>query len=133
MDNPIITYDLDDNGAEKKPYLMKHMCGLSIDIFNELFDKNKTNSNISELDFEFLPSFMNDLFKVALADFEEPILLTGPTGYKTFLAQQFIPGIEPINLNQETTIEQLLGSPIFLYKSQAKYFYLNNLCLINGD
>jgi len=132
LDPPNISIETDINGNQKH-YLMKNRCGLSLKIFNELFEKNKTNSSISDIDFEFLPSFINDLFKVSLADSEEPILLTGPTGYKTFLAQQFISGIEPINLNQETTIEQLLGSPIFLYKSQAKYFYLYNLCLINGD
>ena len=47
------------------------------------------------------------------------------------MTQQFLPGIEPINLNQETTVDQLLGSPVFLYKSQAKDFYLKNFCLIN--
>jgi hypothetical protein len=53
-----------------------------------------------------LSTFINDLFKLALADFEESILIIGPTGYKTFLSQQFISGIEPINLIQEDTIEK---------------------------
>ena len=135
-ETPKIQSITDDNNVNKY-YLMKGECGLSMDSFDKLFsESNKNNENIglsSNVDFEYLPSFINDLFKVSLADFEEPILLTGPTGYKTFLAQQFLPGIEPINLNPETTVEQLLGSPMFLYKSQAKDFYLSNLCMINGD
>jgi hypothetical protein len=70
LDYPIIEFDLDDNWKEKEHYLMKHKCGILVEKFN-----------ISEIDSE---SFMNDFFKVALSDDEEPILLTGPTGYKTF-------------------------------------------------
>ena len=79
-----------------------------------------------------MPSFKNDLFKVFLIEQEEPTLICGPTGYKTFLVQHFLPGIEPINLNQETNVDLLLGSPVFLYKSQTKDFYLKNFCLINA-
>jgi hypothetical protein len=79
LDPPNISINTDINGKQKH-YLMKYRCGLSVEIFNELFEKN----SVSNIDFEFLPSFINDLFKVSLADFEEPILLTGPTGYKTF-------------------------------------------------
>ena len=64
---------------------MKHMYDLQVDIYlKELFEKNKVNSNVSAVDFEFLPTFINDLFKLALAIFEESILIIGPTGYKTF-------------------------------------------------
>ena len=71
--------------------LMKNDFGLSFDTFDELFKNDKLLNYLL-----FLPSFMNDLFKVVLASNDEPILLYGPTGYKTFLVQQFIKGIEII-------------------------------------
>lgn len=89
---------------------------------------NKDNSNTTDL--ETLPFLSNDLFKVLLSDKEEPILLTGPTGYKTFLSQQFLKDTIPVTLNLESTVEQLLGTSTFLSKTESKLFYLKNICNI---
>ena len=128
LDTPVIKSKQDENGINRY-YLMKNKIGISIDLLNNLFKSDKNNSN-NTTDLETLPSLSNDLFKVLLSDAEEPILLTGPTGYKTFLSQQFLRDTIPVTVNQESTVEQLLGTSTFLSKTEAKLFYLKNICNI---
>ena len=105
LDPPNISIITDINGNQKH-YLRKHRCGISVERFNELY-------------FKFLPSFINDLFKASLEDFEEPKLLNGSKGYKTFLAQQFIPDIGPINfLNKNFNLKKRYTEPDVLEKNK---------------
>ena len=75
-----------------------------------------------------LKSLMNTLFKMKLANNDEPILLSGPTGYKTFVSKKILYDPDMIALNQESTISQLLGSSFFFQledrKFCLKYIYL---------
>ncbi|KAK8878640.1 hypothetical protein M9Y10_005420 [Tritrichomonas musculus] len=77
-----------------------------------------------------LQSLWNTAFQICLSDKKEPILLMGNSGYKTFLSKLFNNNADIISLNQETTVAQLLGSSAFFLSSEAKHFYLKNLCNI---
>ena len=74
-----------------------------------------------------LPSLYNELFRILLVHGEEPILIIGESGYKTYLAQLLLPDIKSIQLNSETSLGQLLGSTIFLSDSEVKTFYLKQI------
>ena len=124
---PMIRPIRDENGNSRY-FLMKHKIGICLDLLITLFKKDKIISNITDL--ENIPSFSNDLFKVLLSNKEEPILLVGPTGYKTFLSRLILKDTIPVTVNQESTVEQLLGSTTFLTKIEAKLFYLKNICNI---
>ena len=101
--------DFDNN------YLMKGNIGVKFD-------------NLIEMIQEDLSDYYNDLFKLKLISSEEPVLLMGPSSYKTELATYFIKKINfkkynIINLNQKTTIEELLGFPYFLPPNSFMFFY----------
>ena len=76
-----------------------------------------------------LTSLLNDLFQIKLANDKEPILLIGPSGYKTFLTQKFLFNTKIITLNQESSVEQLLSCILFFSKSEIKDFYLRLIVL----
>ena len=99
-------------------FLRKGKCGISLK-YIQFFNKDKTIFR--------LPSLYNELFQILLAHDEEPILIIGESGYKTYLAQLLLPDTIPIQLNAETTIGQLLGSTIFLSDSEVKAFYLKQI------
>ena len=99
-------------------FLRKGKCGISLKYIH-FFNKDKCIFR--------LPSLYNELFQILLAHDEEPILIIGESGYKTYLAQLLLPDIKPIQLNSETSIGQLLGSTIFLSDSEVKAFYLKQI------
>jgi len=100
-----------DNGT----YLMKGECGILFE-----FDPKIRYTN----------SLLNSMFQILLTENTEPVLLMGPSGFKTFLSQQFLREAKIITLNQESTIAQLLGSSSFLTDVEAKLFYLETICKI---
>ena len=111
---------------ENREMICKGECGISINVFNKhQQDKNKIFEEIMSL-----PSLYNAFFKVLLSNEDEPILLTGPSGFKSFLAKKILSQDDIISLNQESSIEQLLGSPLFLTNIEAKKFYIYYICLI---
>ena len=73
-----------------------------------------------------LPSVLNALFKIIIASDDEPILISGPSSFKTFLAKLINKNekSEVISLNSESTISQLIGSAILLTSEKAKNYYL---------
>ena len=73
-----------------------------------------------------MKSVLNALFKILIASDDEPILISGPSSFETFLAKLiFILGkCETISLNSESTISQLIGSSTLLTSEKAKTFYL---------
>ena len=103
--------------VQEEKILKKGKCGISLD-YIQFFNSKKTIFR--------LPSLYNELFQILLAHDEEPILIIGESGYKTYLAELIL-NIKPIQLNSETTISQLLGSTIFLSDSEAKVFYLKQI------
>ena len=102
-----------------KQLIIKENLQIKFDFGDEL--KNSCNSfNLS--------NYYNDLFKLKLFSNYEPVLLIGPSSYKTHLAEYYIKHIKKANynkiyLNQKTTIEDLLGGPYFLSQNLSKYYY----------
>ena len=113
--------DFDNN------YLMKGNIGVKFD-------------NLIEMIQEDLSDYYNDLFKLKLISSEEPVLLMGPSSYKTELATYFIKNVNYkkyniINLNQKTTIEELLGGLYILPRNSFLFFYdlLKNIMNFKED
>lgn len=76
----------------------------------------------------YLTSFFDCLFFTLFVDFKECILFSGPSGYKTFISEKISSKETPIiNLYQETSIAQLLGSVIFSNSMNGKKFYLEEI------
>ena len=79
-----------------------------------------------------LYNLLNGLFLTLIAHNEEPLLITGQTFFKTYLAQLSFKNdkysYEIVSLNHESTIPQLLGSFSFFIPEDTKMF--NQLCNI---
>lgn len=85
-----------------------------------------TNSNVNSIPFE-LTTFWNTLFNVSVAHPSEPLLLVGPSEYKTFLATFLAPLSHNIYLHSDTTIGSLVGQISLLERHQAKTFLIDSL------
>lgn len=55
-------------------------------------------------------------------NFDEPLLLSGLTCYKTFMAKILLKKADVVYLNQESTIPQLLGTFFFYPPIEDKKF-----------
>ena len=104
--------------------IMKGNIGIKFDCLKE-----KVDGEIIYL--EELSNYVDDFFKLNLISEKESVLLMGPSSYKTHLAKYFMKSIkyknmDVFNLNQKTTIEELLGCPIILpqYYMFNFYYYL---------
>ena len=117
---------LSEPRLENGEMICKGECGISIDAF---IQHNLNKDKIIE-EIVSLPSLYNSFFKILLSDEDEPILLTGQSGYKTYLAKKILSQDDIISLNQESSIDQLLGSAVFLTNIEAKKFYIYYICLI---
>ena len=109
--------------------IFKGKCCISFDLFKQIFI-TADKPNIEENPIMKLTSLLDDLFQINLTSDKEPILLIGPSGYKTFLAQKFLSNAKTITLNQESSVKQLLGSSSFFSKLEVKDFYLRLIVLI---
>ena len=104
---------------ETKKFLFKGKAGIKIDNdFNGL---------------EHLNSLMETVFYAKFAHFKEPINFCGPSSYKTFIAKKFALNADIINLYQETSIEQLLGSIYIVNNVEAKLYFLEKILTIGKD
>jgi MoxR-like ATPase len=90
------------------------------------FRNSKIGNNINFLN--KISSLLNTLFVCLLCADTEPILLIGPSGYKTYLVQLLINNIKIITLNEESSIDALLGSTGFFNLEEVKAFYLSLIC-----
>jgi len=86
----------------------------------------KLANNISSL--SKIPSLLNSLFNCLLCAQTEPILLIGPSGYKTYLVELLIKDVKIITLNEESSIDALLGATGFFNLEEVKAFYLSLIC-----
>ena len=111
-------------------YIVKGQCRISFDCFSSRFTTQE-NQNIEDNPIMKLNSLLEDFFQILLSYDKEPILLIGPSGYKTFLAEKFLDNAKTITLNQESSIEQLLGNSSFFTKTEVKEFYLRLFVLIS--
>ncbi|OHT04875.1 hypothetical protein TRFO_27550 [Tritrichomonas foetus] len=113
---------------EKNYFVKKNNAGVSV---NLILKQMKAKTKSDDISYCYrLKSLWNAVFQVSLSDEREPILLMGNSGFKTFLASLFKYDAQIIALNQETSVAQLLGSSGFFTTSEAKLFYLKNLCHI---
>jgi MoxR-like ATPase len=102
-------------------YIMKNDCGVRFTSFE------KKLSHGTEL-----YTILESIFLISLSAEDEPIIIFGPSGKKTYLSKLFLIQPKVISLNPESTISQLLGSSAFFVESEAKRFYLDYLCKICG-
>ena len=120
-DELLFNYFNKPNADLNKNFIMKGNLGIKFDNLAKMLQEEQ----IFEED---LPYYYDDLFKLKLISKEEPVLLMGPSSYKTHLAKYFIKKINLrdsniINLNQKTTIEELLGGPQVLPPNSYMFFY----------
>ena len=107
---PIIIKEA-SNTFLKKYYITISLSNIEEDLLNKI-------NNI--------PSLLDAYFKILISSDDEPILLSGPTSYKTFLAKLIFRNskYEVISLNSESSIPQLIGSTILLSIKESKMYYL---------
>ena len=86
--------------------------------------KEKTNIYRS---IQGLKNLLESLFQMKLTNFNEPLLIIGPSCYKTFASSIILEDAKTINLNRESTISQLLGSPLFFSKVEHRNFCLDQI------
>ena len=78
-------------------------------------------------------SFYESLFFANFSDVREPLLICGPSGYKTFLSKIISKNDNVINLYPETSLSQLLGSTHIRDNLNAKKYYLKEILSICGQ
>ena len=106
-----------ERDSNNKTYIMKNDCGVNF----KNFEKKLIHGTE-------LYSILESLFLISLSSEEEPIIIFGPSGYKTYISKLFLTQPKVISLNPESTINQLLGSSAFFLEKEAKKFYLDYLC-----
>ena len=115
----------------KSSFIKKGILGIKVHNLEEKMKDGNFNDSLS--------NYYDDFFKLKLISKNEPIILMGPSSYKTELAKFYIKNENPshyenfniIYLNQKTTIEELLGSPNFYSSKESKNFNLDLLCEIS--
>ena len=98
----------------KKDYIKINLDKIGEDTYNKI---------------KVLPTLLEAYFKILISSKDEPILLCGPSSYKTFLSKLVFnkSKYEIISLNSESSIPQLIGSTILLTKDEAKAYYLRQI------
>ena len=77
-----------------------------------------------------LSSIYETLFYILFSHYKEPLLLCGPSGYKSKLAKDISPSASTINFYPEISNAQLIGSTSLVINYQAKEYYLEQICKI---
>ena len=112
---PKLKNDIKNN----KMYISKGKISLYYRVYEEKIYEELNN----------LPSILNALFKMILSSDDEPILISGPSSFKTYLAKNFLikRNVEVVSLNSEITMSQLIGSNVPFIQEDAKLFYLRSI------
>ena len=77
-----------------------------------------------------LSSLYETLFYILFSHYKEPLLLCGPSGYKSKLAKDISPDACIINFYPEISNAQLIGNVSLVVNYQAKEYYLEQICRI---
>ena len=154
------TFDLDDNLRDKiknciesKPRIIKKIIDGREKIFlvkgdsEETLKLKKQNNKIKKytdavgeagilLEKEIkdsieISSIYESLFYVLFSHYKEPILLCGPSGYKSKLAKDILPDASSINFYPEISNSELIGNISLLSTYQSKEYYLEQICKIS--
>ena len=95
--------ELDPKTQIRRYYIKKNNSLIFLDKIEENNTRNKENKvkkrNTLEK-FSKLPNFLEALFKMKLSNYDEPLLLSGPTCYKTFATKMILKNKDVISLNQ---------------------------------
>ena len=119
--------ELDNKTKIRKYYIQKHKSFILLDKIDENSKRNEEERILKRKKlqkYSRLPSFLECLFKMKLSNFDEPLLLSGPTCYKTYAAKMLLKKADVVSLNQESTIPQLLGASFFYPPIEDKKFCL---------
>ena len=82
----------------------------------------KEFGNLEEI--QNLNNLVESLFQMLLGNNKEPILLIGPTCYKTYISKLLFPKSLLASLNEEYTISQLLGNPFYFSKDEYRNYWI---------
>ena len=77
-----------------------------------------------------ISSIYESLFYALFSHYKEPILLCGPSGYKSKLAKDILPDASSINFYPEISNSELIGNISLLSTYQSKEYYLKQICKI---
>ena len=119
--------EFDHKNGIRTYYIQKHNSLIYLDKIEEGNKKKKKKKKklIGKLEkYGQLPNFLECIFKMKLSNFDEPLLLSGFTCYKTYATKIFLPKADIVSLNQESTIPQLLGVSFFYPPVEDKKFCL---------
>jgi hypothetical protein len=109
----------------RKYYILKHKSSIFLDKIDEGNKNNEKERKIKRKKLEQyskLPNLLDCLFKMKLSNYDEPLLLSGLTCYKTYASKMILNNADTVSLNQESTIPQLLGSSFFYPPIEDKKF-----------
>ena len=124
---PTLYNEIDIKTQIRKYYIKKHNSLVLLDKIDESSKRNEKENNKQKKllkKYALLPNFLEVLFKMKLSDFSEPLLLSGPTCYKTYASKIILKNAVTIKLSNELTISQLLGKIIFFSPFEDKRFCL---------
>ena len=110
-----------EDSNKRKYYIKKHNSLILFDKIDRNRYENERKKKILEK-YNNLPNFLDCLFKIKLSNYDEPLLLSGPTCYKAYAAKVILGKLDVISLNQDSTIPQLLGSSFFYPPKEDKKF-----------
>ena len=113
----------DSEGEIKKTYyLQKGDLRIKLGTYT-----SNNESKLSQL--EGLFTLLNAYFNILLSNISEPLIISGPTSFKTFLARLILSEdkADLVSLNHETSLSQLIGSSSFYSFKEAKKFYLTQI------
>ena len=119
--------ELDNKTKIRKYYIQKHNSFILLDKIDENSKRNEEEKKKKRKRLEKysrLPRFLECLFKMKLSNYDEPLLLSGPTCYKTYASKMLLKKADVVSLNQESTIPQLLGASFFYPPIEDKKFCL---------
>ena len=77
-----------------------------------------------------LSSFYESIFYILFSHYKEPLLLCGPSGYKSKLAKDISPGASVINFYPEISNSHLIGHTSLVVNYLAKEYYIEQICKI---
>ena len=126
-DKATLYNEFDSKTKIRKYYIKKHNSLILLDKIDENSKRNEEERKLkrSRLEkYSRLPNFLECLFKMKLSNYDEPLLLSGPTCYKTYAAKMLLKKADVVSLNQESTIPQLLGASFFYPPIEDKKFCL---------
>ena len=125
----------EEQNNDKISFILKKK-DLSIVLYeNEKTDRNKEDiMNITQKyrDIQALNNLLESLFQMKLTSYKEPILLIGPTCYKSYVSKIILQNAATVSLNRESTVLQLLGSPFFFSNNEHKIFCISQIYEILG-